>query len=158
MSSTDEDYDEFNRLLDTDPIRLRDIARSRDRECKAWANGVADFVEPMGFDREAACGPADLLPGLKFMRGYIECLLNALDHRAATGDAEPYYQARHDLEMALGSRTCSECDGLGWVHVPGHGCNGDERLCAEMCPEPVQMPCPSCREPVRATTSSEDPF
>lgn len=33
-------------------------------ECKAWMNGVADAVEPLGYDREAACGPADLLPGL----------------------------------------------------------------------------------------------
>lgn len=32
--------------------------------CDAWMNGVADVVEPLGFDRHAACGPADLLPGL----------------------------------------------------------------------------------------------
>lgn len=76
----------------------------RDTEIAAWMNGVADFVEPMGFDREAACGPADLLPGLKFMREYIEALFKALDHRHETGDAEPYFQARHDLEMAIGGR------------------------------------------------------
>jgi hypothetical protein len=33
-------------------------------ENAAWMNGVADVVEPFGFDRESACGPADLLPGL----------------------------------------------------------------------------------------------
>lgn len=33
-------------------------------ENAAWRTGVADAVEPFGFDREAACGPADLLPGL----------------------------------------------------------------------------------------------
>jgi len=30
----------------------------------AWMNGVADIVEPWGYDRQAASGPADLLPGL----------------------------------------------------------------------------------------------
>ena len=36
-------------------------------ECKAWMNGVADAVEPFGYDRQAACGPSDLLPGLATM-------------------------------------------------------------------------------------------
>ena len=51
--------------------RLRALVESEnDRLCSmefenvAWMNGVADVVEPLGFDREAACGPADLLPGL----------------------------------------------------------------------------------------------
>lgn len=30
----------------------------------AWMNGVADVVEMFGYDRDAASGPADLLPGL----------------------------------------------------------------------------------------------
>lgn len=34
----------------------------------AWMNGVADVVEPLGYDRHAACGPADLLPGLTDLR------------------------------------------------------------------------------------------
>lgn len=34
------------------------------RECETWMNGVADAVEPLGYDRETASGPADLLPGL----------------------------------------------------------------------------------------------
>lgn len=41
----------------------REIERLR-FENTAWRDGVADVVEPLGFDREAACGPADLLPGL----------------------------------------------------------------------------------------------
>jgi hypothetical protein len=41
----------------------RHIERLR-AECDAWMNGVADAVEPLGYDRGAACGPADLLPGL----------------------------------------------------------------------------------------------
>lgn len=41
----------------------REIKRLR-FEVGAWRNGVADVVEPLGYDREAACGPADLLPGL----------------------------------------------------------------------------------------------
>lgn len=98
-----EDYDEFDRLVDTDTLRLRDIARSRDRECKAWMNGVADFVEPIGFDRDAACGPADLLPGLKFMRDFIVAFIVAADSRIdGTGDTDSYHGARHELVMALG--------------------------------------------------------
>ena len=43
---------------------LGEIDRLR-AENAAWMNGVADAVEPLGFCREAACGPADLLPGLE---------------------------------------------------------------------------------------------
>lgn len=39
---------------------FRQLREERD----AWMNGVADVVEPLGYDRQAACGPADLLPGL----------------------------------------------------------------------------------------------
>lgn len=31
----------------------------------AWMNAVADAVESYGFDRSVACGPADLIPGLR---------------------------------------------------------------------------------------------
>ena len=54
-------------------LPLLEAAREIDalaRENKAWMNGVADTVEPFGFDREAACGPADLLPGLKSLSEY----------------------------------------------------------------------------------------
>lgn len=39
-------------------------------ECEAWMNGVADVVEPLGYDRQAACGPSDLLPGLTELRNH----------------------------------------------------------------------------------------
>lgn len=38
--------------------------------CDAWMNGVADVVEGFGYDRQAACGPADLLPGLTDLRNH----------------------------------------------------------------------------------------
>jgi hypothetical protein len=45
--------------------RLQIENRELRRENRAWMNGVADVVEPLGYDRQAASGPADLLPGLK---------------------------------------------------------------------------------------------
>ena len=45
----------------------REVQRLRS-EVAAWMNGVADVVEPLGYDRGAACGPADLLPGLTELR------------------------------------------------------------------------------------------
>jgi hypothetical protein len=45
--------------------RLQVENRQLQRENRAWMNGVADVVEPLGYDREAACGPSDLLPGLQ---------------------------------------------------------------------------------------------
>jgi len=41
----------------------REVQRLRSDNA-AWMNGVADVVEPWGYDRQAASGPADLLPGL----------------------------------------------------------------------------------------------
>lgn len=56
---------------------MRDAADLVDRlddECDAWMNGVADVVEPLGYDRHAACGPSDLLPGLTDLRKHgMEC-------------------------------------------------------------------------------------
>lgn len=54
---------EVARLRD-DLIRSRLEAKRFMADCAAWMNGVADIVEPWGFDRQAACGPSDLLPGL----------------------------------------------------------------------------------------------
>lgn len=51
----------------------RELLRLR-RENAVWMNGVADAVEPLGFDREAACGPADLLPGLLLLADQVERL------------------------------------------------------------------------------------
>jgi hypothetical protein len=42
------------------------------QDCAAWMNGVADHVEPYGYNRQAACGPADLLPGLKDIQTALE--------------------------------------------------------------------------------------
>lgn len=47
----------------------REVQRLRS-EVAAWMNGVADVVEPLGYDRGAACGPADLLPGLTELRNH----------------------------------------------------------------------------------------
>ncbi len=41
----------------------RELLRLRG-QCEVWMNGVADIVEPWGYDRRAASGPGDLLPGL----------------------------------------------------------------------------------------------
>jgi hypothetical protein len=46
---------------------LARLAESERREA-AWMNGVADAVERFGYDRDAARGPADLLPGLAELR------------------------------------------------------------------------------------------
>lgn len=45
---------------------FQEIERLREQN-SAWMNGVADAVEPFGYDRQAASGPADLLPGLTTM-------------------------------------------------------------------------------------------
>lgn len=42
-------------------------------------------------------------------------------------------------------RTCPECQGDGWIIVPAHGCDGNERLCASICPVPEQEQCEFCR-------------
>jgi hypothetical protein len=52
----------LSRGEENERLRVR-LARAED-ECKVWMNAVADAVEPLGYCREAACGPADLLPGL----------------------------------------------------------------------------------------------
>lgn len=58
-----------NRPTDRTNIALAadEIERLREQN-NAWMNGVADVVEPLGYDRHAACGPADLLPGLTELR------------------------------------------------------------------------------------------
>jgi hypothetical protein len=50
--------------------RLQIENRELKRENRAWMNGVADVVEPLGYDRGAACGPSDLLPGLTDLRNH----------------------------------------------------------------------------------------
>ena len=68
-------------------------------ENAAWMAGVADAVERLGFDRQAACGPADLLPGLAIL---VE------DREAARIEIERL----HDVVAALNAeveRWQSEC-------------------------------------------------
>ena len=55
--------DRLGELIDMHHAMCDEIDRLR-VECATWMNGVADAVEPLGYDRGAACGPADLLPGL----------------------------------------------------------------------------------------------
>lgn len=45
-------------------VRMFDEIQRLRSYCDAWMNGVADVVEQFGYDRQAASGPADLLPGL----------------------------------------------------------------------------------------------
>lgn len=53
---------------------------------------------------------------------------------------------------------CLRCDGEGYVMEAEHGCAGDERSCAELCPVPVQRDCPSCRPVKVSSPSAEEPF
>lgn len=69
--------------------RLEAQVAERDATIAAWMNGVADAVEPCGFDRAAASGPADLLPGL-----------NMLTERVAERDAR-IAAARYHIETAV---------------------------------------------------------
>lgn len=67
-----------------------EIERLREQNA-AWMNGVADVVEGFGYDRQAACGPADLLPGLTDLRN-------------------------HDMEMTRRLAECVEARGADEVH------------------------------------------
>lgn len=58
----------------------------------AWMNGVADVVEPYGYDRHAASGPADLLPGLTDL---VERLRNCVEARSVL------YEHVHELTTRL---------------------------------------------------------
>lgn len=85
----------------------------------AWMNGVADAVEPLGYDRQAACGPADLLPGLIDL---VELLADAWErvdeletrlerHPATTGarallDPGPLGTVSHPVIPQPGSNLC----------------------------------------------------
>jgi len=56
-------------------------------ENEAWMNGVADVVEPLGYDRHAACGPSDLLPGLTELRNHdMEMTLAVVGSSCDWGD------------------------------------------------------------------------
>ena len=59
--------------------RLQVENRQLQRENRAWMNGVADVVESFGYDREAASGPSDLLPGLTDLRNHDMEMTRRLD-------------------------------------------------------------------------------
>jgi hypothetical protein len=125
----------------------REVQRLRS-ECAAWMNGVADVVEPLGYDRQAACGPADLLPGLTDLRNHgmenarrlgecvearsylyeqVVALSGQLDS-ARVNEAKPIARSANqrdalDTELAL---VGSECD---WG-----GCN-DESIALRWAPD-----------------------
>ena len=53
---------------------------------------------------------------------------------------------------------CIECDDSGYIVVPEHGCGGDERLCAEACPVPIQVACPRCGGATPEPATDKEPF
>ena len=77
---------------------LQEIQRLREQNA-AWMNGVADVVEPFGFDRQAACGPSDLLPGLTVM---FDALIEAQRRLGECVDARSIlYEQVHELTTRL---------------------------------------------------------
>lgn len=78
-------------------------------ECYAWMNGVADAVEPYGFDRHAANGPADLLPGLRRVTAEVERLQKmagaaVLVARSGVSGGEPLFARGGGPLSAIASR------------------------------------------------------
>lgn len=63
--------------------RLRAENTRLDEECQAWSDGVADLVEQFGYDRMAANGPADLLPGLVPVAIIVDAYLRSTPIAAA---------------------------------------------------------------------------
>lgn len=79
--------------------------------CCAYALSLVD--ESVTDDMpECDCRGDDLINFVTKIGFYLPPLLLALDHRAETGDAEPYFQARYDIDMAL-------------LDLAEHGCASD---------------------------------
>jgi hypothetical protein len=70
-------------------------------------NGVADAVERFGYDRDAACGPADLLPGLAELQAENERLRKML-RPSQMPDAYDLMSYDYDRERALADEL-AEC-------------------------------------------------
>lgn len=87
---------------------LVDRIDALEAERDAWMNGVAEAVEPLGFDREAACGPADLLPGLRWL---VEARAERDRLREAINDAASELTGVHRPTWASGCVTCFPEDG-----------------------------------------------
>lgn len=78
----------------------------------AWMNGVAEAVEPLGYDREAACGPADLLPGLvTLVENGVVARRACLVLRAAVRDAARYLSR---VDFAELNDVMFEAERRGW--------------------------------------------
>lgn len=77
-------------------------------ECLAWMTGVADIVEPFGYDRQAASGPSDLLPGLDDLRNernelferVVELETRLERHPVTTGGHESLLDSRRRKDLA----------------------------------------------------------
>lgn len=94
----------------------RELLRLRG-QCEVWMNGVADIVEPWGYDRRAASGPADAAATVRVqpLRGL------ARPHRMSwvvRAHARPDHCVRlHRVPAAdSGADRCDGCDGAshGW--------------------------------------------
>jgi len=48
------------------------------------------------------------------------------------------------IESMYRFETCPECGGQGWFSESVHGCNGDDAVCAYLCPVEGQRECERC--------------
>lgn len=129
-------------------------------ECKAWMNGVADAVEPLGYDRVAACGPSDLLPGLTTL--LEKATEGAILKRANRGLTVKSPRAAGTLDS---EGVCVRCgapephcqceapseDGHWWV-APSVGANNTEWTICHKCGNVKRQdgkPSSTCLGPVR---------
>lgn len=72
----------------------------------AWMNGVADVVEPLGYDRQAACGPADLLPGLETLVGAWRIMQRERVVKLASQQLGQCLPVVHPPTIQPGSKLC----------------------------------------------------
>lgn len=102
----------------------------------AWMNGVADAVEPLGYDRDAACGPADLLPGLRDLHAIPPGVWRVTVHDDGTIEVAGL------LEFNWRLRTADELRGDWWVEVPT-----EPEPCGSRGPRIGHEGVPLCRQP-----------
>jgi len=115
-------------------------------ENDAWMNGVADAVEPLGFDREAASGPADLLPGLRWL---VEARAERDRLREALEQAQPWlhYMLHHiapDWSSSEAEVLRQDVALVDTVHRPCSTCGGSGKRYPRL--TTFDDPCPDCRE------------
>ena len=100
------------------------LAERLQQECDAWMNGVADVVEPLGYDRQAASGPSDLLPGLStLMERAREGAILKRANRGLTVHS-PMATVPHDPIFQAGSKLCVcgewDDDRIHVTRIPGN--------------------------------------